>query len=86
MGAFSAQVRMAARRSGLKPENEFYFGQDYARTLEEWLEKFEQNKSQIKQLGYDEGFIRLWRLYLAACAGAFRAGHINVMQVELSHA
>ena len=78
--------RMAARRSGLKPENEFYFGQDYARTLEEWLEKFEQNKSQIKQLGYDEGFIRLWRLYLAACAGAFRAGHINVMQVELSHA
>lgn len=78
--------RIAAKRAGLKTANEFYFGQDYAKTLEEWLINFEQNKDKIKQLGYDEGFIRLWRLYLAACAGAFRAGHINVMQAELSHA
>lgn len=78
--------RTAARASGLRPENEFYFGQDYARTLEEWLKNFDAKIEEIKSLGYDEGFIRMWRLYLAACAGAFRAGHINVMQVELSHA
>jgi cyclopropane-fatty-acyl-phospholipid synthase len=78
--------RVAARASGLRPQNEFYFGQDYARTLEEWLGNFEAKSNEIKNLGYDAGFIRLWRLYLAACAGAFRAGKINVMQVELVHA
>jgi cyclopropane-fatty-acyl-phospholipid synthase len=78
--------RSNARACGLRTENEFYFGQDYARTLEKWLENFEAKIDDIKSLGYDESFIRLWRLYLAACAGAFRAGQINVMQVELTHA
>lgn len=78
--------RASARSSGLRPENEFFFGQDYARTLEQWLVTFDARTVDIRALGYDDGFIRLWRLYLAACAGAFRAGHINVMQVELSHA
>lgn len=78
--------RSAACSSGLRPQNEFYFGQDYATTLEAWLKNFEDKIEDIKALGYDEGFTRLWRLYLAACAGAFRAGQINVMQVELSHA
>lgn len=78
--------RASARQNGLKSENEFYFGVDYARTLEEWLKNFDAKKEAIKSLGFDDGFIRLWRLYLAACAGAFRAGQINVMQVELRHA
>lgn len=78
--------RKSANANNLQVKNEFYFGQDYARTLEEWLKNFESRKSDIKSLGYDDGFIRLWRFYLAACAGAFRAGHINVMQAELSHA
>lgn len=78
--------RTAARAQGLRPENEFYFGHDYARTLESWLEKFDAQSENIKNLGYDEGFMRMWRLYLGACIGAFRAGHINVMQVELTHA
>ncbi|PWG75128.1 class I SAM-dependent methyltransferase, partial [Enterococcus hirae] len=37
----------------------------------------------IQALGYSEKFIRKWRFYLASCAGMFRAGRINVMQVEL---
>jgi cyclopropane-fatty-acyl-phospholipid synthase len=78
--------RNAARNNGLRPSNEFFFGLDYARTLEEWLKNFDAKAQEIQALGYDEGFVRLWRLYLAGCAGAFRAGQINVMQVELSHA
>lgn len=78
--------RGAARAGGLRADNEFYFGRDYARTLDSWLLNFGRKIESIRNLGYDEGFIRMWRLYLAACAGAFRAGHIDVMQVELSHA
>ncbi len=78
--------RASARAQGLRAENEFFFGQDYARTLEEWLLAFDSCKDEVLRLGYDEGFIRLWRLYLASCAAAFRHGQINVMQVELRHA
>jgi len=79
-----SRFKQEAQRAGLRVEDEFYFGQDYARTLDTWLEKFDQQKDKIKALGFDEGFIRLWRLYLAACSAGFTTERTNVMQVELS--
>jgi cyclopropane-fatty-acyl-phospholipid synthase len=81
-----SRVRSEVKQSGLKAENEFYFGQDYARTLELWLNDFDAKRDEIKALGFDDGFIRLWRFYLAACIAGFRTGRTDVMQVELSHA
>lgn len=78
--------RQVAGQSGLVVENEFFFGRDYARTLETWLANFDRKRQEVMALGYDEGFIRLWRMYLSACAAAFNTGHINVMQAELRHA
>lgn len=75
-----------AERSGLKVKDPFYFGQDYAQTLEMWLKTFDEKKHAILSLGFDESFTRLWRFYLAACVAGFRTGHTNVMQVELEHA
>lgn len=75
-----------AHKAGLKSGNQFYFGQDYARTLEHWLHYFDAKHNEVKGLGFDDGFIRLWRFYLAACIAGFKTGHTNVMQVELSHA
>ncbi len=75
-----------AQKAGLKTGEHFNFGLDYARTLEIWLENFDRKINAIKSLGYDDGFIRLWRFYLAACAAGFRTGRTSVMQVELSHA
>lgn len=79
---FSAE----AQKAGLKTGNEFYFGQDYATTLEHWLKDFDAKRDHVKTLGFDDGFIRLWRFYLAACIAGFRTGRTDVMQVELSHA
>jgi len=81
-----SRFRAEVRQAGLKSGNEFYFGQDYARTLEHWLHDFDQKRDQIKALGFDDGFIRLWRFYLAACIAGFRTGRTDVMQVEVSHA
>lgn len=78
--------RQVAGKSGLAVENEFFFGKDYARTLEAWLATFDRQRSEVIALGFDEGFIRLWRMYLSACAAAFNTGHINVMHAELRHA
>ena len=81
-----SRFKEEAAKVGLKTGNEFYFGQDYASTLEKWLETFDQKRDDVKALGFDDGFIRLWRLYLAACVSGFRTGRTDVMQVELSHA
>jgi cyclopropane-fatty-acyl-phospholipid synthase len=81
-----SRFRAEALKSGLRPQSVFHFGQSYARTLEHWLHNFDKSRDQVKELGFDDGFIRLWRFYLAACIAGFRTGHTDVMQVELSHA
>lgn len=81
-----SRFKEEAEKSGLKAGNDFYFGKDYARTLEHWLHRFEEKEKAVKELGFDDGFIRLWRFYLAACAAGFKTGRTDVMQIEVSHA
>ena len=80
-----SRFQAEAARAGLQSAPAFYFGQCYARTLADWLARFEQQRDQVRALGFDEGFIRLWRFYLSACMAGFKTGYTNVMQVELSH-
>jgi cyclopropane-fatty-acyl-phospholipid synthase len=37
----------------------------------------------LHALGFDEKFVRTWNFYLAYCEAGFRAGTIDVLQVEL---
>lgn len=55
-------------------------GTDYARTLRLWRERFLQQSSAVKALGFDERFHRLWTYYLAYCEAAFAMRHISVIQ------
>jgi len=79
------RFRAAAAKAGLSCREIFSFGQDYTRTLRLWLERFESNLPRVKQQGYDEPFIRLWRFYLASCIASFVSCRTDVMQVELTH-
>lgn len=79
---FAAQ----AHKAGLRIKDRFMFGEDYATTMQHWLQNFDTKQSEVKAQGFDDGFIRLWRFYLASCAAMFRIGRTNVMQVELTHA
>lgn len=87
-GMLPSENRFAAEanRAGLRLTDTHRFGQDYATTLDSWLDRFDTKIDDVRALGYDEKFIRLWRFYLASCAGAFRCGRTDVMQVELQHA
>jgi cyclopropane-fatty-acyl-phospholipid synthase len=78
--------RQEAAKAGLKCKEVFNFGKDYAKTLSEWLSRFDQQKDAIMRLGYDEAFIRSWRFYLALCIGGFAAARTDVVQVELVRA
>lgn len=80
------QFKSHASKAGLKIGNTFSFGQDYGRTLKHWLETFDQKKNDVKALGFDDGFIRLWRFYLAACVAGFKTERTDVMQIELIRA
>ena len=51
----------------------------YGRTLENWAQNFEQALPVIQQT-QNETFIRMWRLYLNACAASFNCGNIDVHQ------
>jgi cyclopropane-fatty-acyl-phospholipid synthase len=57
------------------------FGLDYARTLRIWRERFNQNREEVKMLGFDERFIRKWNYYLSYCEAAFEMRNIHVMQM-----
>lgn len=80
------RFREEAALAGLKCMDAFSFGQDYARTLREWLVRLEERSEEILKLGYSEAFLRNWRFYLGVCAAAFAAERTNVVQVELMHA
>jgi cyclopropane-fatty-acyl-phospholipid synthase len=68
-------------RFGIPVIKERIFGQDYARTLATWRTNFRQAWPNLKPLGFDERFRRLWEYYLAYCEAGFLSGNIDVRQV-----
>ena len=53
----------------------------YAETLQRWRHSFEQRQSQLRCLGFDDRFSRLWRFYLAYCEAAFAERHCTLNQL-----
>ncbi len=52
----------------------------YARTLDHWRAGFEQSADRVASM-FDDRFVRMWRLYLAGSATAFRMGQLQLFQV-----
>lgn len=52
----------------------------YARTCADWLARFEQSAERVAQM-FDERFVRMWRLYLAASSASFDSGDLQLFQV-----
>jgi len=75
--------RAEARRAGLRVSHEIAFGADYGETLRRWRREFLARDGQIRQLGFDTRFMRIWEFYLAYCEAAFDTGNTNVMQFTL---
>jgi cyclopropane-fatty-acyl-phospholipid synthase len=59
-------------------------GAHYARTLAAWRERFLNAISDVKALGFDDRFIRMWDYYLSFCEGAFHERHISDLQLLLT--
>jgi cyclopropane-fatty-acyl-phospholipid synthase len=68
-------------RFGIPVIRERIFGQDYAKTLATWRNNFRAAWPNLKPLGFDDRFRRLWEYYLAYCEAGFLSGNIDVRQV-----
>jgi len=82
----AARVQDQAARAGLELVASYAFGADYARTLALWRERFVAARPQLRALGFDERFERMWIFYLAYCEAGFLAGSTDVVQFLLRRA
>ena len=71
---------LMTKESGFQLDRLEEFGRDYARTLDAWCQAFEAKLDQVRAMGFDERFIRKWRLYFRYCQAAFEHRNIGVVQ------
>ena len=67
----TAMVEAAGRAGPLRLINLEDFGPSYALTLHHWRQRFFASIDQVRALGYDERFVRMWEFYLCYCEGGF---------------
>jgi cyclopropane-fatty-acyl-phospholipid synthase len=73
-------IRRLADSVGLHTLEVVDFGPSYARTLSQWLDRFDTAWPEIASLGFEKRFRRMWRYYLAYCEAGFNTGRISVQQ------
>ncbi len=83
LGAISAAVE---RTEDLQLVHLEDFGHNYATTLAHWRARFWERIDDVRQLGLDERFVRLWDYYLAYCEAGFREQLTGVCQLHFRRA
>lgn len=80
----AAIMQATTRASDLRLWHSEDFAPDYAITLKTWRERFFARLDDVRRLGFDDRFVRLWEYYLAYCEGAYRARHVGDVQMLLT--
>lgn len=75
VGAIQSAV---ARGTDLRLMRQEDFGMSYAATLNEWRQRFFNRLENVRALGFDERFVRMWDYYLSYCEGAFLEQAVGV--------
>jgi cyclopropane-fatty-acyl-phospholipid synthase len=81
IGAISKSV---SRATGMQIVGVEDFSSHYAETLRRWRRRFDEHLDDVRALGLDDRFCRLWRFYLAYCEAGFRERHCTVNQIVLA--
>ena len=82
--SITAMARSIMQATDMRVFNLEDIGPHYARTLRDWRERFFKHESKIRDLGYNDKFIRLWEYYLCYCEGGFRERAISTVQLLLT--
>jgi cyclopropane-fatty-acyl-phospholipid synthase len=84
LASVSEILRSLARATSLGLYHAEDIGTHYARTLAAWRKRFHDSAEEVRALGFDARFIRMWDYYLAYCEGAFLERHIGDLQLLLT--
>jgi cyclopropane-fatty-acyl-phospholipid synthase len=74
----------AARHTSLRVVDQLAFGAHYATTLRFWDAAFVAAESEVRELGFDETFRRMWHFYLEYSRAGFASGYIDDHQITLA--
>ncbi len=73
-----------ARRTDLQTIGLQDITSSYVETLRRWRHNFAAHAAELEPLGYDEGFQRMWTLYLCYCEAGFAERRISDVQLVLA--
>jgi cyclopropane-fatty-acyl-phospholipid synthase len=59
-------------------------GVDYAETLHRWRDTFLEREADVRALGFDETFVRMWDFYLAYSEAGFAARYLDDFQLGIA--
>jgi cyclopropane-fatty-acyl-phospholipid synthase len=80
-----AAIRASVNRAtGMRVVDVEDLAPHYAETLRQWRERFDARLDEVRALGLDDRFCRLWRFYLAYCEAGFHERHCTVVHVVLA--
>jgi len=71
------------KQTGLRVRERLAMGEHYAQTLRLWEERFMARGGDVRALGFDEIFQRMWLFYLCYSRAGFETGYLNVQQIVL---
>jgi cyclopropane-fatty-acyl-phospholipid synthase len=69
--------------AGFEIQNLRRMSGSYGVTLRQWRHRFSEALDEVRNLGFDDNFMRVWLLYLAYFEAGFRARYLDVWQVGL---
>jgi len=86
LSAVGEIMNSIARATHLELHHAEEIGQHYARTIALWRERFRRAEQQVRALGFDDRFIRMWEYYLAICEASFLERSTGNVQLVLAKA
>ena len=78
-----AQVELAIKRTALIVSDVEDIAPHYVRTLQEWRRRFFENVEQVRALGFDDRFVRMWQYYLCSAEAGFATRSTGDLQIVL---
>ncbi len=79
-----AAIHQSLDGTGLLLEDVRDIRDSYALTLKTWRESFFAHIDEIRAMGFDDRFIRMWDYYLSISEAGFRTGMTQDLQIALA--
>jgi cyclopropane-fatty-acyl-phospholipid synthase len=81
-----AAIESSLARTGLLLTSVRDIRDSYALTLRAWRQRFFEHIDEVRAMGFDERFIRMWDYYLSISEAGFRTGMTQDLQIGFAKA